>query len=74
MAQVLEKSKSRDPKVLRDTLASIEASSLLTGEKIRFGPNGQNANEASPVFQIQDEKIVILSPAANKQGDLQLVK
>ncbi len=42
MGQVLEKAKSTDPKVLRETLANIDVSTILVGEQVKFGPNGQN--------------------------------
>ena len=44
MGDVLEKAKSTDPKVLRDTIAAIDAPSILAGEKVKFGPNGQNVH------------------------------
>lgn len=42
MGEVLERSKSIDPKVLRETLSTIETPSVLAGGKVKFGPNGQN--------------------------------
>lgn len=37
---------------------------------IKFGPNGMNEVRELPIIQVQDGKIVVLSPAAVKSGEL----
>jgi branched-chain amino acid transport system substrate-binding protein len=56
---------------VRDVLASTAFDTFYG--PIKFGPTGQNIQADNPVLQIQNKKIVILAPAAVKQGDLQLM-
>jgi branched-chain amino acid transport system substrate-binding protein len=67
----IEKAGTIDPQKVRDVLASTTFDTFYG--PIKFGPTGQNIQADNPVLQIQNKKIVILAPAAVKQGDLQLM-
>jgi branched-chain amino acid transport system substrate-binding protein len=72
LQMAIEKAGSIDSAKVRDVLASDEFSTFYGS--IKFGPSGQNAAVGDPIFQIQNKKIVIISPPEVKQGDLQLMK
>ena len=62
MGDVLEKAKSTDPKVLRETIAAIDAPSILAGEKVKFGPNGQNVHAVPLLVTWSDGKLYTIWP------------
>jgi branched-chain amino acid transport system substrate-binding protein len=72
LQMAIEKAGTIDSQRVRDELASDDFATFYGS--VKFGPNGQNAAIGDPIFQIQDKKIVIISPADAKQGDLQLMK
>ena len=72
LQMAIEKAGSIEADKVRDMLASTEFRTFYG--PIKFGPTGQNITADNPIFQIQNRKIVMIAPAAVKQGDLQLMK
>jgi branched-chain amino acid transport system substrate-binding protein len=68
----IERAGTIETEAVRKAIATGDFNTFY--QDLRFGEDGQNANSASPVFQIQDGKITILAPADNKQGDFRLMK
>lgn len=68
----IEKAGTIDPEKVRDILASTTFDTFYG--PIKFGPTGQNIQADNPVLQIQNKKIVIIAPAAVKQGNLELMR
>jgi branched-chain amino acid transport system substrate-binding protein len=72
LQMAIEKAGTIAPDKVRDVLASTEFNTFYG--PIKFGPTGQNINADNPIFQIQNQKIVMLAPASVKQGELHLMK
>ena len=66
-----EKAGSIDPVALRNSLADLDISTFYG--QVKFGPSGQIQSQKCPVFQIQNQKRVIISPRDVRQGDLQII-
>ncbi len=66
-----EKAGSIDPVALRDSLAALDIPTFYG--PLKFGPSGQIQSQKCPVFQIQNQKRVIISPRDVRQGDLQII-
>lgn len=62
MAEALERAKSRDPKVLRDTIANMDVPSIMPGERVKFGPNGMNLNATPILVSWSDGKLYTVWP------------
>jgi branched-chain amino acid transport system substrate-binding protein len=72
LQMAIEKAATIDPQKVRDMLASTTFDTFYG--PIKFGPSGQDIQADNPVLQIQNQKIVIIAPAAMKQGTLQLMQ
>jgi hypothetical protein len=59
---VLEKAKSTDPKVLRDTLSGINTTSVLAGERVQFAANGLNIHAVPLLVTWYDSKLHTIWP------------
>jgi branched-chain amino acid transport system substrate-binding protein len=66
-----EKAGSIDPVALRNSLAELDIATFYG--PIKFGPSGQIQSQKCPVFQLQNQKRVIISPRDVRQGDLQII-
>jgi branched-chain amino acid transport system substrate-binding protein len=64
----LKKAGKLDADAVRDALASLNAKTFWG--PVHFGANGQIDSLKPPVFQIQDEKTLVLLPEEIKQGEL----
>ena len=64
----IKKAGSLDPQAVRDALASLNVKTFWG--PVHFGPTGQIDSLTPPVFQIQNEKTVVLLPTEIKQGEL----
>jgi branched-chain amino acid transport system substrate-binding protein len=64
----IKKAGSLDPQAIRDALASLNVKTFWG--PVHFGPTGQIDSLTPPVFQIQNEKTVVLLPNEIKQGEL----
>jgi branched-chain amino acid transport system substrate-binding protein len=62
MGEVLEKAKSTDPKVLRETLSGINTPSVLAGERVQFAANGLNVNAVPLLVTWYDSKLHTIWP------------
>jgi branched-chain amino acid transport system substrate-binding protein len=72
LQMAIEKAGTLDSEKLQPILANTTFETFYG--PIKFGPNGQNASADNPIFQIQNQKIVITAPDNVKQGKLQLMK
>jgi branched-chain amino acid transport system substrate-binding protein len=66
----IEKAGSLDRDKVRDALASMDV--MTFWGPVKFGANGQINSLEPPVFQIQNQKPVVLFPDAIKQGEFKL--
>lgn len=66
----IEKAGTLDRAKVREELARMDVTTFWG--PVKFGPTGQINSLSPPVFQIQGGKIVIVAPAAVKQGEFQL--
>ncbi len=62
MADVLEKAKSADPKVLRDTLAGMDVPSIYPGERVKFDATGMNIYAMPILVTWSDGKLYTIWP------------
>ena len=62
MGQALEKAKSTDPKVLRDTLSTMDMPSVLAGERVQFAANGLNMHAVPLLVTWYDSKLHTIWP------------
>ena len=72
LQMAIEKVGSLDSEKLQPVLAGTKFDTFYG--PIKFGPNGQNQSADNPIFQIQNQKIVITAPDNVKQGKLELMK
>jgi len=72
LEMAIAKANTIDNDKVRDVLASTTFDTFYG--PVKFGPSGQNATADNPIFQIQNQKIVMVAPPSVKQGDLQLMK
>jgi branched-chain amino acid transport system substrate-binding protein len=69
LADALERAKSADREAVREALAKTDLKDhILPQGPIVFGPDGQNANAAAPMMQIQNGEIKIVWPKAYAQA------
>lgn len=66
----IEKAGSLDREKVRDALASLDV--MTFWGPVKFSPTGQISSLEPPVFQLQDQKPVVVYPAAIKQGEFRL--
>jgi branched-chain amino acid transport system substrate-binding protein len=66
----IERAGSLDKDKVRDELAKLNATTFFG--PVKFGSNGQIGSLEPPVFQIQEAKPIVLSPAPIKQGEFRL--
>lgn len=64
----IEKAGSIEPEKVREVLASMKVNTFFG--PIAFGPTGQVNSYLPPVFQIQDQKPVLIYPDAIRTGEL----
>ncbi|MDO8773448.1 MAG: ABC transporter substrate-binding protein [Burkholderiaceae bacterium] len=62
MGETLEKAKSIDPKVLRDTLSTIDTPSVLAGERVQFDARGMNSHAVPLLVTWYDSKLHTIWP------------
>lgn len=72
LQNAIERAGTLDKAKVRDALASTNVSTFYG--PIKFSPNGMNEVRDLPIIQVQDGKIVVLSPTDIKSGELQLMK
>lgn len=68
IAAGLEKAKSSDPTKLRDAIAGVSVTPVVTGGPIRFDDQGENTGAVPVLEQVQSGKVTIVLPEKEAQA------
>jgi branched-chain amino acid transport system substrate-binding protein len=72
LQDAIQRAGSLDKQKVRDALAATNISTFYG--PIKFASSGMNEVRSLPIIQVQDGKIVVLTPDDIKNGELQLMK
>jgi branched-chain amino acid transport system substrate-binding protein len=68
IAAGLEKAKSSDPTKLRDAIAGVSVTPVVTGGPIKFDDQGENTGAVPVLEQVQAGKVKVVLPAKEAQA------